>query len=82
MTWNAESGSSTVSRDEAKRKIMELASEEGYKGAFKVFYDGVVIATPDSLPTQVDMSKIKISEVLDQANWYASFGWVVGKVSK
>ena len=80
MTWQAPNESTLVSKAEAKRKILELASDEGMKGAFKVFYDNQVISTPDDLPDSVDMSKVRVSEVLDQARvgWYARFlGWVV-----
>lgn len=66
--WNTgDAQPTTVSRDEAKKKIIELAKAEGYDGAFKVFYDGAMIADPNNLPEQVDMTKITVSEVLDQA---------------
>lgn len=64
MNWNTDS---TVSREEAKGKIQEIAREEGIKGAFKVFYDGQLMSTPDNLPEQVDMDKVSVSAVLDQA---------------
>ena len=64
MNWNTDN---TVSKDEAKAKIVEMADDEGIKGAFKVFYDEKLIATPDSLPDRVEMSKVRVSAVLDQA---------------
>lgn len=62
-----DNNSNTVSRDEAQVKIKALATEKGIKGAFKVFYDGEVIADPSDLPDQVDMTLIKVSNTLDQA---------------
>lgn len=68
MTWNANTpNNNLVSRDVAKTRIIAMAQEEGYTGAFKVFNDGVLVADPSTLPEQVDMSKITLSEVLDQA---------------
>lgn len=63
--WN--SGSSTVSREEAIAKTQAMANEQGIRGAFKVFYDGNIIANPSDLPEHVDMTKVKVSNVLDQA---------------
>jgi hypothetical protein len=57
----------TVPRDEAKTKIQALAVAQGVSGAFKVFYNGQLVSRPDDLPTQVDMSKVRVSAVLDQA---------------
>ena len=65
MTWNA--SSNTISREEAKSRIITMATEQGIKGAFKVFYDNALMTTPDDLPEQVDMSKVRVSAVLDQA---------------
>lgn len=65
--WNTADSNSLVSRDEAKKQIIAMAKDEGYNGAFKVFYDGAMIADPNTLPEQVDMSKVTVSEVLDQA---------------
>lgn len=66
MVWNADN---TISRDAAKTEISNMAKDEGIKGAFKVFYDGNLIATPNDLPEQVDMDKVSVSAVLDQASW-------------
>jgi hypothetical protein len=65
--WDNSQNNNIVTRDQARTKIMEKAREEGYDGAFKVFYEGKMIADPANLPEQVDMSKITVSEVLDQA---------------
>lgn len=65
MTWDT--NSSGVPRDEAKRLIVEKAKEDGIQGAFKVFYEGTLVANPDNLPETVDMSQIEVSAVLDQA---------------
>ena len=66
MPFNTES-SSTISRADAVKQITELALEQGLKGTFKVFYDGSIIADPSNLPDQVDMDKVEISAVMDQA---------------
>ena len=65
MNWNTDNG--TISREEAGSKIKEKAQSEGINGPFKVFYDGEQMTTPDSLPEQVDMNKVRVSAVLDQA---------------
>jgi len=65
--WETATNSSTVTRDEAKRRILALAEEQGIEGAFKVFHNGNLVATPDDLPDQVNMDEIRVSEVLDQA---------------
>lgn len=57
----------TISRDEAKTKIIQLAKDQDIKGAFKVFYEGQLISNPDTLPEQVTMGEIRVSAVLDQA---------------
>jgi hypothetical protein len=61
-----------VSRDEAKPLILEMARNEGIEGAFKVFYQGQMISSPDSLPDTVDMGEVSVSAVLDQAidHWF------------
>ena len=64
MVWNA---NTTISRDEARPQIEEMAREQGIAGAFKVFYDGELCATPSDLPEQIDMNKVRVSAVLDQA---------------
>lgn len=66
MVWETNGG--TVTRAEAKSKIVDMAKNEGIKGAFKVFYDGELMTTPDDLPKQVDMGKVRVSAVLDQAS--------------
>ena len=64
MNWNVDN---TVSKEEAQGETEDMAREQGIKGAFKVFYDGSMISTPTDLPERVDMSKVSISAVLDQA---------------
>lgn len=58
----------TVPKAEAMGLIKDLATEQGIRGAFKVFYDDALVSTPDSLPDQVDMDKVRVSETLDQAH--------------
>lgn len=65
MVWETNDG--TISKAEAKTKIVEMAKEQGIKGAFKVFHKGELMTTPDDLPERVDMSDIRVSAVLDQA---------------
>ena len=60
-------GTNTVSRDEAKTKIVHLARQQGIQGAFKVFHQGNLISNPDALPAQVNMEEVSVSAVLDQA---------------
>jgi len=62
--WN---NSQLVPKAEAQFKIQALATEQGIRGTFKVFYNGVIVTDPSELPEQVDMTKIKVSNVLDQA---------------
>lgn len=62
-----ENNSNLVPKEQATSKIIELANAQGLKGAFKVFYEGDIVSDPSDLPDQVDMSKIKVSAVLDQA---------------
>lgn len=64
--WDT-SDSNMVSKDEAKENIVNMAKDDGISGAFKVFYDGQLIANPDDLPERVDMDKVRVSAVLDQA---------------
>ena len=66
MSFNTES-SNTVPRADAIKKITELAVEQGLKGTFKVFYNGSIVADPSNLPEQVDMDKVSVSAVMDQA---------------
>lgn len=56
-----------IPKEDAKDAILTLAEEQGLKGTFKVYYDGTLIADPDDLPETVDMSKVKVAAVLDQA---------------
>ena len=63
MTWDAVS---TVTREEAKAKILAEAASKGYS-TFKVYYDGNIIESPSSLPEAVDMSKVEIGQKADQA---------------
>ena len=69
MAWDSTEESNLVSRDEAKRKIIQLAKDKGINGVFKVFYKDALVANPDNLPEQVDMSLVRVSESLDQGGW-------------
>lgn len=62
--WNT---GRSVSKAEAKSKILEMAREQGITGPFKVFYENEIVADPDDLPDTVDMNKVRVSAVLDQA---------------
>lgn len=66
MTWNT-TPSGTVTRAEAIARITEMAKEDGITGSFKVYYDNALIANPNDLPEQVDLGKIRVSAVLDNA---------------
>lgn len=66
MVWDSTT-SNTISKAEAKSQIISMAQEQDIRGAFKVFYDGNLMATPDDLPENVEMSKVRVSAVLDQA---------------
>ncbi len=63
--WN---NTNLVPKAEAANKIQEMATAQGIRGTFKVFYNGTIITDPSELPEQVDMTKIKVSNVLDQAS--------------
>jgi hypothetical protein len=63
--WNA--NGSIVPKEQAQTKIIELAKSKGLSGAFKVFYDNNLVDDPDNLPESVDMNKVKVSAVLNQA---------------
>ena len=65
MVWETNDG--TVSKADAKSAIIELAKEQGIKGAFKVFHKNELMTTPDDLPERVLMSDVRVSAVLDQA---------------
>ena len=67
MNWDTNTNNNTISREEAGSRIKEKATSEGIDGPFKVFYDGEQMSTPDALPSQVDMSLVRVSAVLDQA---------------
>lgn len=62
--WEA---GNTISKAQAIINIKEMAIAKGFKGAFKVLYNGDIIADPSELPEQVDMSKVQVSAVLHQA---------------
>ena len=64
MVWNA---GETLSRNQAIEKIKDQARDEGITGAFKVYYNGALIANPEELPEQVEMEKVKVSAVLENA---------------
>lgn len=65
--WDTNEGN-TIPREEAFGRIQEKARDEGIDGTFKVFYDGRLIAAPDDLPAEVDMNRVRISAVHDQAS--------------
>lgn len=64
MTWETPS---TVTPSEAIERCTQLATEQGIKGAFKIFYKDGIVVTIEDLPSAVDMDFIRISAVLDQA---------------
>ncbi len=63
MTWEA---NELISKADAIVKIKAIAAGEGYP-VFKVYYDGVMIESPSSLPDLVDMEKITVGQKADQA---------------
>lgn len=63
--WNT--NQNLVSREESEGKIAQMAKDKGIKGTFKVFYEGDIVEDPTDLPDMVDMTKVKVSAVLDQA---------------
>lgn len=65
MSWSADTNE--VTRDEAVRKIKELAREDGLKN-FKVYYDGDLVEDESDLPTSVDMDLVRISASHDNAS--------------
>lgn len=65
MAFNTESN--LTPRADAIEKITKMAKDKGFRGTFKVLYNNEVIADPTDLPEQVDMTKVKVSAVLDQA---------------
>ena len=66
MTWNTEP-TGTVARAVAIERITEMAKDDGITGSFKVYYNDALIANPNDLPEQVELSKIRVSAVLDNA---------------
>lgn len=64
MTWDS---NTLISREAAITAIKEKAKAEGYNKTFKVSYDGRQVESPTDLPEQVDMSKVQISSVLNNA---------------
>ena len=65
--FNTENNSNVVSKSVAIEKIVEIAEEQGIRGAFKVIYDGTMMVDSDNLPEQVNMELVKVSAVLDNA---------------
>jgi len=66
MTWSTADAGSTISRADAITAIKDKAVEQGIRGKFKVTYDGAEVDASE-LPDQVDMGKVRVSEVLTQA---------------
>ncbi len=64
MNWETQE---SLSRDDALKAISDKAKDEGISGAFKVYYNGRLIATPEDLPDQVDMRDVRVSSVLNNA---------------
>jgi hypothetical protein len=66
--WAVEGGA-LIPKQEAVGKIQEKARAQGFAAGatIKVFYDGRQVVTPADLPDQVDMNKIEISSVLNNA---------------
>lgn len=64
MSWNTEEN--TIPKADAIVKIKQMAKDNRIKGHFKVFYDGR-LTLADDLPEQVEMSKVTVSAVQDQA---------------
>ena len=67
-TFNTEDlTDNTISREEALPQIAQKAKDSGIKGPFKVYYNGAQVPTTEDLPERVDMSKVRVSAVADQA---------------
>lgn len=64
--WNT-ADDNLMDRDAAIAAIKDKAEAEGIHGSFKVFYDGELIVDPSDLPNRVDIRKVRVSAVLDQA---------------
>ena len=56
-----------MTREQAISAIKEKAKAQGYSKTFKVTYEGRMVENPDDLPIEVDMSKVQISSVLNNA---------------
>lgn len=65
MVW--ETTPTGITREQAIAEIKRMATAQGYSSTFKVTYDGTIIETPDQLPVSVDMSKVRISSMLNNA---------------
>lgn len=65
--WNTSGSDNTVSREDAIKKVQEMAKDQGIRGSFKVFFEDRLIPNPNDLPERVDMSKVKVSATLDNA---------------
>lgn len=67
MSWDTNpTTDGLLAREDAIAAIKQKATEAGLT-TFKVFYDGQMVAGPSDLPARVDMSKVRVSEVLNQA---------------
>lgn len=66
MTWNVPN-SNMIPKAEAIQKITEKAYAEGIRNSFKVFYEDRQIVTENDLPEFVDMSKVRVSQTLNNA---------------
>ena len=62
--WTA---GTNLTREQAIAAIKEKAKAQGYNKTFKVAYDGRQVEEPNDLPESVDMSKVTISSVLNNA---------------
>ena len=60
--WNNEAGN-LLPRTDAITKIKEMATEQGIRGDFKVYYGDTLVTSPTTLPEQVDMDKVSVSLV-------------------
>lgn len=69
MVWDSNTPApvNTITREEAIQHCIAKAKEEGINGAFKVFYDGRMIANPSDLPDTVIKDKLVVSIVTDNA---------------
>ena len=68
MNWDTTANNNDlVSREEAQKKIIAMAKDQGIAGAFKVFYDDEIVVNPSDLLDQVDLTLVKVSAVLDNA---------------